>query len=66
MYDVSMQKFCSENYINKLDKDFRDLVDAYGSAREFFSKIQKDYPYVDKARVNIMVWINTVDTYTLE
>ena len=50
-----MQKFCSENYINKLDKDFRDLVNTYGSAREFFSKIQKDYPYVDKARVNIMV-----------
>ena len=24
---------------------------------EFFSKIQKDYPYVDKARVNILVWM---------
>ena len=59
MYDVSMQKFCSENYINKLDKNFRDLVDTYGSAREFFNRIQKDYPYVDKARVNILVWMLT-------
>ena len=57
MYDVSMQKFCSENYINKLDKDFRDLVDTYGSAREFFRRMQKEYPYVDKARVNILVWM---------
>ena len=57
MYDISMQKFCSENYINKLDKNFRDLVDTYGSAREFFNRIQKDYPYVDKARVNILVWM---------
>ena len=57
MYDLSMQKFCSENYINKLDKDFRDLVDTHGSAREFFHRIQKDYPYVDKARVNILVWM---------
>ena len=57
MYDVSMQKFCSENYINKLDKDFRVLVDTYGSAREFFSRVQKDYPFVDKARVNILVWM---------
>lgn len=57
MYDVSMQKFCSENYINKLDKNFRDLVDTYGSAREFFNRIQKDYPYADKARVNILVWM---------
>lgn len=57
MYDVSMQKFCSENYINKLDKDFRDLVDTYGSAREFFSKIQKECPLTDKARINILVWM---------
>ena len=57
MYDISMNEFCKGNYINKLDKDFRDLVDTHGSAREFFSKIQKDYPYVDKARVNIMVWM---------
>ena len=57
MYDVSMQKFCSENYINKLDKNFRDLVDTHGSAREFFRRIQKDYPYLDKARVNILVWM---------
>lgn len=57
MYDVSMQKFCSENYINKLDKNFRDLVDNHGSAREFFRRVQKDYPYADKARVNILVWM---------
>lgn len=57
MYDISMQKFCSENYINKLDKNFRDLVDTHGSAREFFNRIQKDCPYVDKARVNILVWM---------
>ena len=57
MYDISMQKFCSENYISKLDKNFRDLVDTHGSAREFFRRMQKEYPYVDKARVNILVWM---------
>lgn len=57
MYNVSMHEFCKENYISKLDKDFRDLIDTYGSAREFFSKIQRECPYVDKARVNIMVWM---------
>ena len=57
MYNISMQEFCKGNYIDKLDKDFRIFVDTYGSAREFFSKIQKDHLYVDKARVNILVWM---------